>query len=117
MEEEERMTLDELLKSGRQHFTKLKRDEHNGKMFTAEIQVFGYAELLYLISDLIKAVKAVWEMEEDGCNRGPMVIPKADVSTILELALQLFPFHEAEFLDEINDEIKKRIMSEDEDGQ
>ena len=83
------------------YFNTLKQDEQKPDLFTAEIKVTGYHDLILTVSDLLKASILALDSEPPYVS-GSIFDPEINVITLLEIALQLLPQGEIELLDQIH---------------
>jgi hypothetical protein len=93
-------TLEEFKKFASYHFDVLKPAENIYAGHILEIKVSGYSDMIRLGCNLIKTCAYITQSD------GPYITdlvkdPHIDVSSVLELALQLFPHGELEVLDEV----------------
>jgi len=82
-------------------FKTLKQDHKKESLFTAEIKVSGYIDLIGIISDLLKASILALDSEPPYVS-GSIFNPEINVMTLLEIALQLLPLGEIELLDALH---------------
>ena len=82
-------------------FKTLKQDHKKDNLFTAEIQLSGYNDLILTISDLLKASILALDSEPPYVS-GSIFSPEINVMTLLEIALQLLPLGEIELLDALH---------------
>ncbi|MDI5886466.1 hypothetical protein [Flavobacterium yafengii] len=95
METTEVKNTKELQELANELFTTLKPAKHE-KDFTVSFTVYDYKHLMFIISDLMKlCVSAI----EDGFDSDTVVFSKIHITHILEIAIELLPIDEAEFLD------------------
>ncbi|WP_413999143.1 hypothetical protein ACMDB5_00805 [Flavobacterium sp. W1B] len=104
-------TLEEFKHFASYHFDVLTPAENIYAGHILEIKVSGYSDMIRLGCNLIKMCAYITQSD------GPYITdlvkdPHIDVSSVLELALQLFPHGELEVLDEvyqllIDDEVNK----------
>jgi hypothetical protein len=99
METNEIKNLKNLQELARKQFKTLETDTYTKDLFTVKFNVIGYKDLLFVISDLIKL--SICAIEQDSSyDSATIVNSKVNITNILEIAIQLLPIDEAEFLDE-----------------
>lgn len=98
METNER--LESLTKMSRYLFTTLQPAKGKKKhLFTASVNFSSYSSLLCTVNDLMKLVTLA-HLSDDPYVSDTVPNPIIDLANIMELAIQLMPINEAEFLDE-----------------
>ncbi|WP_413999142.1 hypothetical protein ACMDB5_00800 [Flavobacterium sp. W1B] len=102
-ETEDLKEFQELAKNG---FKTLQPAMHKKEMYNVEIGVEGYLDLLFTVANLIKVSIMTLDTDEPFSNLIPN--PPTNIRSMLEIALQLLPFEEAEFLDKSRDLLLKR---------
>lgn len=101
MESNEIKNLDHLKKLTSLYFRTLKPANDETKMNVAQIKFLNYAELGYVIVDMLKL--CILALEQDAHKiSGNTKNQSINVSLILENIVELIPLHEFEFLSEIN---------------
>ncbi len=101
MEPNEIKTSDRLKKLTSLYFRTLKPANDQTKMNIAQISFLNYAELGYVIVDMLKM--CILALEQDAHKTSETNKSEAiNVSLILETIVELIPLHEFEFLSEIN---------------
>jgi len=101
MESNEIKNLDHLKKLTSLYFRTLKPANDETKMNVAQIKFLNYAELGYVIVDMLKL--CILALEQDAHKISETTKSKSiNVSLILENIVELIPLHEFEFLSEIN---------------
>lgn len=104
-------TIEKLRKNSEWLMSTLK--EHPKKADTWQITVnfSGYSSLMATISDLMKLCTLANLSEEPYLS--PIIgNPNIDLANVMELALQLMPHAEAEFLDEMRNLVREEIIQE-----
>lgn len=83
------------------YFTKIKRDTIDNS-FNVTLKVSGYSELNVMVSTLLKA--SIIMLNDDARSQATFSFNEADhnVTTLLEIALQLLPGEEMEVLDDLH---------------
>lgn len=90
----------ELINKGR-CFTKLKPEPKENNSFTIPLKVSGYNELNLMVSDLLKA--SIILLNPDAKSLSSFTKDSnVNVTTLLEIALQLLPEEEMELLDDLH---------------
>lgn len=104
-------TIEKLRKNSEWLMSTLK--EHPKKDATWQITVnfSGYTSLMATISDLMKLC-ALANLSEEPYLSPIIGNPNIDLANVMELALQLMPHAEAEFLDEVRSMVKEEIIEE-----
>jgi hypothetical protein len=102
-ETEEQKELQELARNG---FKTLRPAIYKKEMYNVEIEVEGYLDLLFTVANLIKVSIMALDTDEPFSNLIPN--PPTNIRNMLEIALQLLPFEEAEFLDKSRNLLLKR---------
>ena len=84
-----------------------KNTTHTGKFGINHVQVAGYQELLFTLRSLINV--CILALDNAAFSNSKSVVePDVHIKTVLELAVQLIPFEEGEFLDKITELILKK---------
>lgn len=78
------------------HFVLLESQNIKKKRDTIQLNLSGYADVMYLIADIIKVSMLALEGETSS-SRIPE--PATNISGVLGIILDLIPYEEAEFLD------------------
>ncbi|MFV8343582.1 hypothetical protein [Flavobacterium sp. XS2P39] len=91
--------IQELQEMVNTHFTKLKPNEKEKNTCTVSFTVYDYSHLMFIISDLMKLCIYATE-DEFGLDSCSVVSSKINIAQILEIAIELLPIDEAEFLDQ-----------------
>lgn len=77
----------------------LKKKEKESLNYIISLEVSDYKDLLFTLADVIKVAIVALDSEE---NSSKFIIDsRSNIKSLLEIALQLIPFQEAEILDEI----------------
>jgi hypothetical protein len=97
METNETKTLKELQGMAGKGFKTLRPDMHKKGLYNVEIDVEGYLDLLFTVANLIKVSIMALDTEEPFSAH--IQNPPTNIRNMLEIALQLLPYEEAEFLD------------------
>lgn len=97
MEMNEPKTLQELQELAGKGFKTLRPAMHKKGLYNVEIDVEGYLDLLFTVANLIKV--SVMALDTDGSFSNHISDPPTNITNMLEIALQLLPYDEAEFLD------------------
>lgn len=85
------------------HFTLLERESPKHKRDTLGIRLSGYADVGYLINDIVKVCILALGDGETHSPRIPQ--PESNVSGVLMLLLDLLPFEEFDLLDKLRESI------------
>jgi hypothetical protein len=104
-------TLEELRSKSNWLMTTLKQHPHDDDTYQVVVNFSSYSSLFATITDLMKLTAVALFTDE------PYVSPLVgdttiDLSGIMELAIQLMPHSEAEFLDEVRMMVKKEPEQE-----
>ncbi|MBF7091933.1 hypothetical protein IUY40_10315 [Flavobacterium sp. ALJ2] len=83
------------------YFTTIKPTSDKTDIYTAEIKVLGYCELLYIISNILKLCTLALDHEALEISKESKD-SSIDIALLLKVVTQLLPLEEIEFLDEIN---------------
>jgi hypothetical protein len=86
--------IEKLLMS-RMYFKTLQGTKTKG-VYTIPITTTGYADLLCTVSELLRLCITVAHADDSSLMPNPQI----NIANLLEIALQLLPIHEGEFLDE-----------------
>lgn len=97
METNETKTLKELQELAGKGFKTLRPDMHKKGLYNVEIGVEGYLDLLFTVANLIKV--SIMALDTDEPFSAHIQDPPTNITNMLEIALQLLPYEEAEFLD------------------
>jgi hypothetical protein len=104
-------TIDELRRKSDWLMSTLKAHPKKEATWQITVNFANYACLCGTITDLMKVCSAVLQSEEPYVS--PLVEnPTVDVANILELAVQLMPHSEAEFLDEVRSVLEQQTTQE-----
>lgn len=77
----------------------LKKKEKESLNYIISLEVSDYKDLLFTLADVIKVAIVALDSEE---NSSKFIIDsRSNIKSLLEIAVQLIPFQEAEILDEI----------------
>ena len=96
--------LQEMVKT---HFTTLKPDKQEKDRFRVSFTVSDYTHLMFIISDLMKLCISSIE-EEISYDSSSIVHSRVNITQILEIAIELLPINEAEFLDHSRELFSKK---------
>ena len=102
-------TLKELRKLSGRGFKTLRPSHHKKGLYTVDICVEGYLDLLFTVANLIKVSILALDSDETCSKQVP--VPPTNIKNMLEIALQLLPYEEAEFLDKS----KELLLKENQD--
>lgn len=87
----------------KEHLQILKPHKTNTAKFSLNhLQVEGYQDLFFTIRALINVCILALDTKEFS-NATKVVEPEVHIQTVLELAVQLIPFEEGEFLDKMGE--------------
>lgn len=86
--------LEKLLES--QMFFKTLQQTPSKGVYTVPITTTGYADLLCTVSELLRLCITVAHADDSTLMPNPQI----NIANLLEIALQLLPLHEGEFLDQ-----------------
>jgi hypothetical protein len=98
METNEIKTLKELRELSGRSFKTLRPKKQKKGLYTIELSVEGYLDLLFTVANLIKV--SILALDSDETCSNQVQNPPTNITNILEIALQLLPYDEAEFLDQ-----------------
>jgi hypothetical protein len=98
METIDNYKISELQELAGKKFKTLRPTKHKRGLYNVEIDVEGYLDLFFTIANLIKVSIMSLDTDEPFSNQIPN--PPTNIANMLEIALQLLPYEEAEFLDE-----------------
>lgn len=77
----------------------LKKKQNESLNYVVSLEVTDYKDLFFTLADVLKVAIIALDTEE---NSSKLIIDsRSNIKTLLEIALQLIPFQEAEMLDEI----------------
>ncbi|TRW25979.1 hypothetical protein FMM05_07085 [Flavobacterium zepuense] len=79
-----------------QQFNKLKPHRYGNGCYSAELQFGGYNHLVLSIMDIIKVCIVALDAQED---LAPQFHSASNISSVLDIALQLIPMEESQVLD------------------
>jgi hypothetical protein len=96
--------LEKLLQS--QMYFRTLQDSKTKDVYIIPITTTGYSDLLCTVSELLRLCITVAHADDSTLMPNPQI----NIANLLEIALQLLPLHEGEFLDECH----KLIRSQDE---
>lgn len=93
-----------LRRHAEKHFVLLQPENIKKKRDSLSLNLSGYTEVAYLMSDIIKVcILALDGMDSHGHSRIPE--PETNISGVLSILLDLVPYEEFEFLDHIRQEV------------
>ena len=75
--------------------------------FTLEVRLGGYNDAMHYIAHLVKVCILALE-GQDVCGSPYIPQPEVNVSSVLELALNMIPYEESELLDKIYQDVLNR---------
>lgn len=114
METTEIKHTEELQKLTNAFLTKLEPDKRKKDLYKVSFAVYDYSHLMFIISDLMKlCVNSI----EDGFDSDTAILSKINVAQILEIAIQLLPIDEAEFLDRSRELLLKESSNDATENQ
>src|SRR6478609_7214463 len=79
------------------------------KLDTVQINLSGYADVMYLMADIVKVCMLALE-GETSCNRIPE--PNTNISGVLGILLDLIPYEEADLLDMLREAVLNPVTEE-----
>lgn len=85
------------------HFVLLHRENPDHRRDTLELRVSGYADILYLVNDIVKVCILALGDGENHDDRIPQ--PEVNVSGVLRIILDLLPYEEFDLLDKIREAV------------
>lgn len=91
------------------YFIMLKSENRAKKRDTLQLNLSGYADVMYLIADITKVCMMALEYETS-CTRIPE--PMVNISGVLGIILDLIPYEEADLLDKIRAAVLLPEMAE-----
>lgn len=89
-----------LLDLAKENMPLLKSQNVKRKLDTVELNISGYADVMYLMADIVKVCMLALESNTSS-NRIPE--PETNISGVLGIVLDLIPYEEADFLDTIRE--------------
>ncbi|WP_284651124.1 hypothetical protein [Flavobacterium terrisoli] len=89
-----------------QHFALLESQNVKKKRDTIQLNISGYADVMYLIADIVKVSMLALEGETSS-SRIPE--PATNISGVLGIILDLIPYEEADLLDLIREQVLKPV--------
>lgn len=95
-------TIPELQELATSSFTTLRPNKHKKDSYKVELEVEGYLNLLFTVSNLLKV--SIMALDAEDLFSGHMPNPQTHIRNMLEIALQLLPLEEAEFLDKLREQ-------------
>lgn len=84
-------------------FKTLQPNQYRKDTYKATLDVEGYLDLLFTVANLIKV--AIMALDTEGSPSKQIQNPPTNIQNILEIALQLLPYEEAEFLDKTREHL------------
>jgi hypothetical protein len=99
----------ELRELAEMYFIMLKSESRAKKRDTLQLNLSGYADVMYLIADITKVCMMALEYETS-CTRIPE--PMVNISGVLGIILDLIPYEEADLLDKIREAVLLPEMAE-----
>ncbi|RKS03581.1 hypothetical protein [Flavobacterium sp. 102] len=98
----------ELRELAEMYFVMLKSENKTKKRDTLQLNLSGYADVMYLIADIVKV--SILALEgETSCTRIPE--PMVNISGVLGIILDLIPYEEADLLDKIREAVLLQEIS------
>jgi hypothetical protein len=97
METNETDALKALQELAGKGFKTLRPAIHKKGLYNVEIVVEGYLDLLFTVANLIKG--SIMALDSDESDSNYISNPPTNIRNMLEIALQLLPYEEAELLD------------------
>lgn len=95
------------------HFVLLESQNRKKKLDTIQLNLSGYADVMYLMADIVKVCMLALEGETSS-KRIPE--PNTNISGVLGIVLDLIPYEEADLLDLLRDaalnEYKEEFIKE-----
>ncbi|CAM2899812.1 hypothetical protein [Flavobacterium frigoris] len=110
METNDIKTLKELHKLSGRSFKTLRSNHHKKGLYSVDLVVEGYLDLLFTVANLIKV--SILALDSDETCSSQVPDPPTNIKNMLEIALQLLPYEEAEFLDKS----KELLLKENQDS-
>ena len=90
------------------HFVLLQSENIKKKRDSVSVNLSGYSDVAYLMSDIVKAcLLALYGTDSNSHSRIPE--PHTNISGVLSILLDLIPYEEFEFLDEIREEVLAEV--------
>ncbi|WP_268846558.1 hypothetical protein [Flavobacterium aestivum] len=92
-------------------FTTLTPDKQKKDLYAVSFTVYDYSHLMLIISDLIRlCVRSIEDESERGSDSEES--SKVNIAQILNIAIELLPIDEAEFLDKSREILLKEISND-----
>jgi hypothetical protein len=88
------------------HFVLLESHNRTKKRDTIQLCLSGYADVMYLIADIVKVSMLALEAGEYG-GSAHIPEPSTNISGVLGIILDLIPYEEADLLDLIREQVLK----------
>lgn len=92
------------------HFVLLESQNRKRKIDSLQLNLSGYSDVMHLTADIVKVCMLALETETSS-NRIPE--PNINISGVLAIILDLIPYEEAEFLDELREAVLKPAVIEE----
>jgi hypothetical protein len=83
-------------------FITLRPNKHKNDSYKVELEVEGYLNLLFTVSNLLKV--SILALDSEDLFSSHTRSPQTNIRNMLEIAVQLLPFEEAEFLDKVREQ-------------
>jgi hypothetical protein len=96
---EEGSTMDKIRALAKKHFDTLKRCPSIKELYSVDLITEGYLETSFMISNLLKV--CITALEADYIPNRVVPEPEHNIREVLGYVLNLIPYEEMEFLDEI----------------
>ena len=95
---------EQLRELAKKHFVMLESHNVIKKCDTLQLRLSGYADVMYLISDIVKT--CILALNDGGSNYNRNIPePDTNISGVLGIILDLVPYEEAELLDKIRESV------------
>ena len=94
------------------HFVLLESHNRKKQPDTLQLNLSGYSDVMYLITDIVKVCMIALEYESDFAR---IPEPATNISGVLGIILDLVPYEEADLLDAIREMVLHPADAADED--
>ena len=95
---------EQLRELAKKHFVMLESHNVIKKCDTLQLRLSGYADVMYLISDIVKT--CILALNDGGSNYNRNIPePDTNISGVLGIILDLVPYEEADLLDKLRESV------------
>jgi hypothetical protein len=92
-------------------FTTVTPDKQKKKLYAVSFTVYDYSHLILIVSDLINLCLLAIK-DESECDSSSKANSKVNIAQILNIAIELLPIDEVEFLDKSREILLKEISND-----